>query len=133
MKQSRCKRILIGTIGLVVLFGAGLIMNFYLGEITISILWGSIIGIVLSIISCLYMADAYDLATMHPKDPSAPFANNRGYIGVILGGIVANIITQFFGIEVRNLVMGCSLVWIFITMGFMAFHLCQNQSKSWPK
>ena len=76
MKQSRCKRILIGTIGLVVLFGAGLVMNFYLGGITISILWGSMIGVILSIISCLYMANAYDLATMHPKDPDAPFANN---------------------------------------------------------
>jgi hypothetical protein len=133
MKQSRCKRILIGTIGLFVLFGAGLVMNFYLGGITISILWGSIIGIVLSIISCLYMVNTYDLATMHPKDPNAPFANSRGYIGVILGGIVANIITQFFGIEVQNLVMGCSLVWIFIMMGFMTFHICQNRSKSRTK
>ncbi len=126
MKQERCKRILIGIIGLVILFGAGMIMNYLLGEITASILWGLVIGIILSIASCLYLVNAYDLNTMHPKDPNSPLSSNRGYIGVILGVIVANLVTQYFGIEIRNLVMGCCVAWIFITVGFMAVHLCKN-------
>ena len=124
--MSRCKRAFLGTIGFVVLFGTGLAFNYYLGELTLVFLYGSLIGVILGITMCLYLANAYDLATMHPKNQNALFANNRGYIGAFLGVLAANIIVSLFGKDVQNFIMGCTVVWLFITMGYITFHLCHQ-------
>lgn len=128
MTFSRCNRALFGTIGFAILFGAGIVLNYFLGELTLAFFYGGFVGLILGIATCLYLANAYDLTTMHPKDPNAPLANSRGYIGALLGVLAANLIISFFGKEVQNLIAGCTVVWLFITMGYITFHLC-HQSK----
>ena len=124
--MSRCNRAFLGTMGFAILFGTGLIFNYYLGNLTFSFLYGSLVGILLGVIMCLYLSNAYDLITMHPKNPNALLAGSRGYIGALLGVLAANILISFFGKNIQNFVIGCILVWLFITMGYITFHLCKN-------
>ncbi len=128
MTTSRCKRSFIGTLAFAILFGAGLVMNYFLGELTITFFWGAITGIVLGILSCIYLKTTYDVITMRPKNPNAFLSDNRGYAGVLLGVFIANIVTRFMGIEIRNFVMGCGMTWLLIVFGYITYYQCSNRA-----
>ena len=129
MNISRCRRSLIGTIAFAILFGTGLIMNYFLGELTVTILWGILIGIVFGFLSCIYLKITYDIITMSPKDTNSLFSDNRGYVGVLLGVFLANIVTRFMGIEIRNFVVGCSVTWLLIVFIYITYFQCSNRSR----
>ena len=124
MNNLRCNRSLIGTSAFAILFGFGLVMNYFLGELTFTFFWGVLVGVVLGILSCIYLKKTYDVIIMRPKDPNALFADNRGYAGVLLGVFIANIVARYMGIEIRNFVMGLSVIWLFIVFGYITYCRC---------
>ena len=124
---SWCKRSLMVTFALAILFGAGLVMNYYLGELTLHIFWGMLVGFVLGILSCVYIKKSYDLITMRPKNPKAFLADSRGYGGVLIAALIANVVTRFMGIGIRNFVGGLCIAWLFMVLGYITHYRCMNE------
>ena len=116
--MTKCRRgILVTCVSLIfVIFFT--IINFYLDALTKTFFVGIPFGVILGVISCFYMANTYDFTTMRSKNPNAFLAGNRGYIGALLGVLVANVIVYFFGREAQNLLSGGGATWVFIVLGY---------------
>jgi hypothetical protein len=65
------------------------------------------------------------------KDSDSSSTNNRISFGwaVPLGVLVGNIVTQFFGKEISNLVGGCTLAWLNLSLGYMAIQAWRHKPK----
>jgi len=114
--MSACKKSFLFTLGIAVFFGFAMWSNIPADEGQISILWSMLIGIILGVFSCLYLANFYNLETGTSK-----FTKTKWRWGAPLGVLTATIISRFLGPVIAVFVFECIGVWLLITMSYLTF------------
>ena len=128
--MPECKSEIRRTLGIFSFFLFFMTVNFILGAITFGFLWGMPIGIILGILMCIYLSKSQDFDHMQPNNPGKPYFTRTVSIFAILGVLVANIVLRSFSQEVADFILGCGLMWLFISLGFITFQRCKNKSSS---
>jgi uncharacterized membrane protein len=102
-------------------------VNYFLGEVTSGFYFGLPIGALCGLATCLVIWETWDPVQLRPKNPNEGKFFNHWYWFVPLGVIVANIFARLFSNEITDLFLSCTLAWLFLVLGYIAFQVWRNQ------
>ncbi len=91
--------------------------------------WGLLIGTVLGVVTCFYLASTWDPINLRPSNPRTKKADGRIFWLVPIGIILARIFPQLLGEEISALVDGCGLSWFALTVGYMSIQAWRHRPR----
>lgn len=114
MEEER-KFVIVGGIGLLFVFTFAIVVT----ETPEFFYWGIPIGTVFGFATCIYLAGAWDPHLLSPKNPNTKKATWRIWWTVPLGIFVANISSKVLVEDVRQILLGTVIAWLYITFAYM--------------
>ena len=120
------KFVVFGTIGVISFFAFFIMVNRMLGEITQTFYWGLPLGVGFGIATCFFLAETWDPVYLRPKKPGNAQGRKSVSWAVPIGVLVANIVARIFNQETVDFVLGITLAWLFVTLGYIAFQVWRN-------
>lgn len=134
MKKEELKfrrNIILLLLFLLIVFSLGIISNVLLGALTKLFYPSFAIGLVFGIASCLYLSEIWDPKLLalkkQPKNSSKRHAS--WFWAPPLGVLVGNIIAQFLGNDIRNLLIGLLLGWFYMVIIYTGIQVWRYRPK----
>lgn len=121
LSLMRSNRATVVALGIVLILSIWFIflLSFLSGSVYAHFLWGVLIGSILGIATCFYLASTWDPVNLRPIDPNTKKADNKIFWVVPIGIILARLLPDLVGKEITDLIVSCVLVWITFTIGYM--------------
>lgn len=129
MDNFERKFVVFGTIGVLIFFATFVLINHLLGEVTRVFWWGFPMGLLLGVVTCMFISKTWDPVNLRPKTPKSGQDSKSVYWAVPLGVFAANIIVRVFSQEVVDLVLSVTLAWLFVTFIYIAFQVWRHSPR----